>query len=191
GTRGSHIGRTVAEELGWSYVSGHQIESLADRLRKEGELREAAELGLDNNIVELFVEQENQPLLTKDEYGDSIIRATLYYALRGEVVLVGRGAPFVLPPERGLSVKLVASERYRVEQFMRAAGAKREEATRKVRKIERSRRTFVRRYFGIDIDDPNLYDLMVNVERLGPDQAADLIVAAFRECSSRRNGPSE
>jgi len=155
-------------------------------LRREGKLAEAEELGLNGPAAELFSDQEDQPLLARDEYGDSVVRVILFHALRGEVVLVGRGAPFVLPPERGLSVKLTASERYRVEQFMRAAGAKREEATRKVRKMDRGRRTFVRRYFGVNIDNPEAYDLIVNVERLGPERAADLIVAAYNECVARR-----
>ena len=45
--------------------------------------------------------------------------------------------------------------------------------------VDRGRREFVARYFHHDIDDPHLYDLVINVERFGPEAVAEKIVEAY------------
>ena len=46
-------------------------------------------------------------------------------------------------------------------------------------KTDHDRREFVSRYFHRDTSDPHLYDLVLNVERLGPPAAAEQIIAAL------------
>ena len=50
-------------------------------------------------------------------------------------------------------------------------------------KTDQDRRQFVSRYFHHDMSDPHLYDLVLNVERLGPAATAEQIVAA---CAASR-----
>jgi cytidylate kinase len=48
-------------------------------------------------------------------------------------------------------------------------------------KTDRGRAQIVREFFNHDINDPSLYDLVVNVAKLGPQCAADTIVQAYRQ----------
>jgi cytidylate kinase len=93
-------------------------------------------------------------------------------------VLVGRGAQFLLPRDKGLAVRLIAPLGYRVEEVMRREGLDQTEACRLIEEADRGRRDFARRYFQKDIGDPHLYDLVLNVERLGPAAVVQQIVAA-------------
>ena len=47
-----------------------------------------------------------------------------------------------------------------------------------LREVDRGRAEFVKQFFRRDIADPQLYDLIINVERFDPDITADAIVRA-------------
>ena len=98
---------------------------------------------------------------------------------RGKVVIVGRGAQFLLPRETGLAVRLVASERFRIERIMKSCSLGAVQARRWMLKTDHDRREFVGRYFHHDTTDPHLYDLVLNVESLGPRASIEQIVTAL------------
>ena len=52
------------------------------------------------------------------------------------------------------------------------------DAAKRVREEDHARRRYLRRYFDADIDDPLLYDLVINTGRLGFTRAAELIAQA-------------
>jgi len=54
---------------------------------------------------------------------------------------------------------------------------------------ERARRRYVRTRFGRDINDPHLYDLLINTDQMTPTAVARLIVEALRDriASLRQN----
>jgi cytidylate kinase len=102
---------------------------------------------------------------------------------------VGRGAQFVLPRERGLRVRIVAPLDYRVQQIMERRHLSFEEARDYVAKTDAGRQDFVRQYFHHDVPDPHLFDFVVNVEKLGPERAAHLIVDALASCFDAHRSP--
>jgi len=106
-------------------------------------------------------------------------RIVLAAAREGNVVLVGRGAQFLLPREQGLAVRIVAPETYRVRQIITRRGLSAAKAKQFIAEVDRGRREFVRRFFHRNIDDPHLYDLVINVERFGPVGAAEQIIGAY------------
>jgi glucuronide carrier protein len=106
-------------------------------------------------------------------------RVVLTAAQRGNVVFVGRGAQFFLPPGQGLAVRIIAPKKYRIQQIMRRYRFSAAKARRFIAEVDRGRREFVYRFFHRSIDDPHLYDLVINVERLGTVAAADKIVGAY------------
>ena len=111
---------------------------------------------------------------------------TRRYSLRKEVarggmaVILGRGAPFILPPEQALRVLVVAPTPARVERLVKAHGLSTEEAARRLEQEDQDRLAFLRHQFGVEPDDPRLYDLVVNTGTLSIDAAAALVVEALR-----------
>ena len=47
--------------------------------------------------------------------------------------------------------------------------------------LDKGRREFVEQFFHRDITDPHHYDLMINVDRLGPEGAVGQILAAAED----------
>jgi cytidylate kinase len=58
-----------------------------------------------------------------------------------------------------------------------------QEALDSIRRTDRGRRGFNRRYFHQDISDPHLFDLVINVARLGPTEAAEQILQVVGRAS--------
>ena len=64
---------------------------------------------------------------------------------------------------------------------MWAAGMELGAAQAAVRNSDRERADYFRRFYEIDEELPTHYDIVVNTDTLGPEQAVNLIVAAARD----------
>jgi len=99
---------------------------------------------------------------------------------RGMAVVVGRGAISLLPGERTLRVLVVAPREERARRLAAARGLAPEAARGELAREDEERFAFLRERLGLSGDDPALYDLAVNTERLAPEAAAALVVEAVR-----------
>lgn len=100
----------------------------------------------------------------------------LRLAEMGNVVLVGRGANVILAhrPE-AFHVRLVASVESRVEAIAEQRGLSKKAATAWIEAEDKARQRFIRRYFQVDVSDPLLYNLVINVDRTPIDEAARIV----------------
>lgn len=94
----------------------------------------------------------------------------------GNVVLVGRGANVILGHlPQAFHVRLVASLESRVENVAAARELSKKAARTWVEAEDKARRRFIRRYFQVDVADPLLYNLVVNVDRVPIEEAARVV----------------
>ena len=100
----------------------------------------------------------------------------LHLADRGNVILIGRGAHVIT---RGLGyvfhVRLVGSLESRIGHVQETRGVGRKEALAQIRREDRGRRRYLKKYFGKDIDDPLSYHLVINTDLVPYESAARLI----------------
>jgi len=111
------------------------------------------------------------------ETAETILRL----AMLGHVILIGRAAAVVtarLP--HVLHVRLVAPFEVRVERVQADRKLSRKEAVEVVRREDRGRARYWKRYYGADIADPLLYHLVLNTGRLSCEAAVAGIVQALR-----------
>jgi cytidylate kinase len=120
----------------------------------------------------------DRKIISREKYMVRLARVAVGAARKGNVVFVGRGTQFLLPRASGLAVRLVASEAYRVKRIMERKNLDASNAKRLLDETDRGRREFAMRFFHQDIADPHIYDLVINTERIGFEQAADLIISA-------------
>ena len=103
----------------------------------------------------------------------------LRLAEMGNVVLVGRGANVILAHRpQTFHVRLVASTESRVENVAELRGLSTKKALAYVEAEDKARQRFIRRYFQVDVNDPLLYNLVVNVDRTPLDEAARIVEEA-------------
>lgn len=178
GAGGGNIAQLVGQELGWEVLDKNLLDRVAERFRLSRAMLEQVDETPSSWVYDVLGTWMDRKIITHDKYVVHLARVVLAAVRRGNVVLVGRGAQFVLPREKGLAVRIIAPQKYRAEQIMRREGLDRAEACRLIEETDRGRREFVLRYFHQHIDDPHLYDLVINVERIGPAAAVQQIVAA-------------
>ena len=108
------------------------------------------------------------------------MRAVTTLGERGSAVILGRGAPFILPPKRALRILVVAPDDARAARIASEKSLSPKDARVDLARQDADRIEFLRRDFGVAPNDPQLYDLVVNTATLGPDAAVALVVEAHR-----------
>jgi cytidylate kinase len=186
GAGGSEIALLVGQELGWEVLDENLLDRVAERFHVSRMMLELVDETPSSWVYDVLGTWMDRQIVPHEKYVAQLGRVVLAAARRGHVVLVGRGTQFLLPREKGLAVRLVAPLKCRTEQVMRRDRLGAAAARRLIEQKDRGRREFVERYFHRDVDDPHLYDLVINVAGLGPIGAAEQIVAAL--CRSHWSG---
>jgi cytidylate kinase len=179
GAGGPEVGTAVAQRLGYRYVDQ---ELLQDAVRRYG-LAEEKLSHLDESKPSLFerFDAETRHYIT-------ILQTTLLeFAEVDNVVLMGRGGQWLL---RGIPhvvrVRLIAPFEYRVRQWVkRSTELARETPNQRaaadfLRRDDAEKRGRMRYLYEVDVDEPTLYDMVFNTEKLTYDAIVDMIERAVR-----------
>jgi cytidylate kinase len=181
GAGGGKVARLVGEKLGWQVLDESLLDQLAERFKMPRTMLEFVDETRSNWIYDVLGTWFDRSVIAHEKYVVAMSRIVMAHARRRSVVLVGRGMQFLLPRDRGLSVRIIASPEHRVRYVTERHPEFDEPQARKyMATLEAGRRGFVRRYFHQDISDPELYDLVIRLDRIDREAAADLIVAALR-----------
>lgn len=106
--------------------------------------------------------------------------AIMRTALETGVVILGRAGAAAFYEEPGvLRVRLFGPVEGRIEQGMRIEGVNRETAAARLPEVDRARAHYVRRLYGVDIDDPPFFHLQLDSTALPLDSCVDLIASAY------------
>jgi cytidylate kinase len=201
GSGGSEVARLAAERLGWTLIDNEFVDEVARRAglpAEEVAQREERAPGLLERMArtlavaspEMFIAtgaggaaDARVPQVEVDE--ERIVTVTeriiAEAAAEGRVVLVGRGAQAVLAARPdALHVYVTASQPWRERAIAERLGVSPVEAARAIEEVETHRDRYVKTHYGRHRRDVENYDLVVNAERLGIENAAALVVAEAR-----------
>jgi len=156
GSRGIELGRLTAEQLGWRFKTGEEL--IAEAARRFG-VSEDQLLWFDLRTPHFW-----ERLRSESHRYLSYIRAVLLRELAHDsIVVAGRTLAHQTPPVRcALRVRVVSPIAERIkctEQEERLSAAS---AEKHVREIDRETKARSQSLSGVDVDDPTLYDLIVN-----------------------------
>ena len=132
---------------------------------------------------------ENRPW--PGEYLHHLTRVIGTIGIFGNVIIVGRGANFVLPKERIFRVRIIAPMELRIKYFMGDRGYTKAEAEKYIVTRENNRKAFVRKYFNTDMADPMHYDIIINTEKVSITTATEAIIVAFNQRRIRKPAEAE
>ncbi len=178
GSRGRTIGNVVARKMGWTLYDQELLEYIArvEHAREEvfEQLRpEARQWVLAWRDAILTDEARHE------DYIRRLVQVVLSVAMTGKAVFVGRGACFIVPRSRCVSVRVIGSRENRIAYLCQRERMSPEAAEQYIDKTDEQRTEFVRRYFGREPQDPHHYDLIVDGGSLGEELCGELIVAAI------------
>ena len=96
-------------------------------------------------------------------------------------MILGRGSQMILKDmPAALHVLCVAPQKLRAMRLAEREGIGLEEATRRLTEGDRARCSFYKKFWRVEVEDPNPYDLTIDTARLSYKIAADLVASAAR-----------
>lgn len=110
-------------------------------------------------------------------------------ASNSSIVIRGRGSQFILKDHpNAIHVLILAPLEIRLARVMNDMGFSKEQAAKEIDSFDGSRREFARRYFDVNMEDTQHYDLVINTDKLTYEDAASIVVdaVAFSEASILR-----
>jgi cytidylate kinase len=103
----------------------------------------------------------------------------LHLAELGNVVIIGRAGNVITRAlDHAFHARLVGSLPHRIDHVMEYEGLSRPHAEEYVRQHDLGRKRYLKKYYGVDIDDPLGYDLVINTDRMSYAEAASTIADA-------------
>jgi len=178
GARGRAIGQRLGQRLGWQVYDRELLEFMANDPVALGELAEEL-TPVQKNWVEKEWTRLSARLGEKQLEGFvSLFRVMLSLGAKGRIILVGRGAHWVLPENHILRVRVVGAIEERANYLSQTLRLSRTEAQQRLRMRDQRRMEFAKSVFGQNIADPIHYDMVLHSSRLGEDGCAALIKEA-------------
>jgi cytidylate kinase len=182
GSGGLSIARSVSEKLELELYDDQRLQEEAVKVGISAEEMKSLDHKAPGFLNRLL---NHRP----DTYLD-VMGAVIYeVASRGEGIILGHGAPWLLKDFGcALHVRLHASESSRIRNLMDQLGLSTEAAEKMIHKSDHQRKGFLQFTFHMDWDDPSLFDLIINQDKLGTDSSARLIADVaqshmIKECS--------
>ncbi len=173
GSGGREIGRRVAERLGYRYLDK---ERLFQDLDATGERWGRVARELDEVCPTVWERYDWQ----YRGYVAQVEAKILEYASQDQVVIIGRGSPFLLQGVPFcLRVRLVAPLAARLERIMVRESLSRGAAERLIAQVDGERACYIKANYGVDWQEEKFYDLTMNTQSLTYDRVVDLLAEAL------------
>ena len=182
---GEEIAQTLVEAVGLELADRGILERIAQR---EG--LPIAQLAVFDEAMPGPIEAVIAEWRTSVSHGiylRRLVQALLALERDDNVLIIGRGAAFVLTDPGTLHVRVVAPMPCRVARLVQRKRLSRAEAQRVLRVSDEDRARFVRQSFDADIDAPYHYDITLNTAELRLEDAVEIILLAARRKSRRRS----
>ena len=201
-TRESRRAVTISRQTG---SGAHSIaEKLAVLLQARSPIDAAPWTVFDRNLVEKVLEDHHLPqrlaqFMPEDRISElkdtideliglhppswTLVRQTADTILRlvelGNVIVIGRGATIITGKlDHVFHVRLVGSMDRRAKRVQELEHLSEKEALALIRRQDRGRERYLKKYFHTDLHDPLLYHLVINTDKVSDDEAARLIADA-------------
>jgi cytidylate kinase len=168
------IAPAVAERLGWECID----KTLLDREVEETGVAMPYVMHHDEHVPG-FVESWQHPREAAKYFG-AVKRVVREFADRGNIVIVGRGATWLLDKYDALHVRLIADMGFRLDRVMENRWVNEGPAREIIRQSDRDKAAYYRHFFDLDWSDPLHYHLVLNSSKLGIARTVDGLVAAAR-----------
>jgi len=183
GAEGQEVARQVAETLGWKLFDDHRLQEL---IQQRGIAPEEVKK-LDEKAPgywDLFFKSRPHVFL-------NVLESVIYeVAQAGDGVIIGHGSQVLLRSfDCAFHVRLLASEKRRIDELSARRGMSREAALRLIRKRDHEQAGFFKFAFQIDMDDPAEVGFLTQMKvNLASTEPVTLVVNAQGQMTGTYSG---
>ena len=190
GSGGRLIGRQLAEQLNVPFYDKELIELAAEKsglstdfiARSEERATSSFALAMTSggsNAAGYFT-QYDTPTSDRAYFAQSAVITEL--AEKESCIIVGRGAGYILRENPDcVSILFHAPLKDRVRRAAETYGLEEKGLADKIKKIDKGRDNFLKRYSGTSRMDPHSYDLCIDTGKTGIDGAVEIVLAYLKQ----------
>jgi cytidylate kinase len=179
GSGGDILAERLAEKLGYELFHQEVLHNMAESARVSVQFLETLDEKGVSVLDEWISSLVDRRHLWPDRYLQHLMKIVGTIGNHGQAIIIGRGSNFVLPPDKRLSIRVIAPMEEKIRNVSKEHGITVEEAKQRVIKIESDRKAFIKKYFNADIADIFNYDLIINTGTLGIDEAVNAVNGAL------------
>lgn len=184
---GSEIAQLAAARLELPYYDRFLITAAAGETGIDPRRVEASDEKLESRFeysqaeAAYYYTHAEDPLPTGAQLADIQFKLIEALAKEEPCVIVGRCANHVLRDRDDvLDVFIHAGRDFRVRRTMEKLEIPERKAVRLLKRTDKARKAYYKNYTGCDWNDPNLYHMVLNADRLGIEGCVDAICRAYR-----------
>jgi cytidylate kinase len=180
GAGGGLLAQQAGGRLGWNVFDS----GIVDEIAQSAHVHQHLVQSVDEHVHSHWERTWREFLLddlADEKYLRHLKQVVTALAHHGNIVLVGRGAQYFLPPPCALRVHLVAPLEIRAKRVAEGGKLSLEEARLKVEKIDTERAAFVWKTFKKDVGSPLNQDLVINTGEINIESATGLVLAAIQK----------
>lgn len=183
GAGGKTLGKMIADEFGYTFADSEIIKSVAEMANVSTHFVETVEKEAGGKFSRFISKMVSKPLVErvlKDERGyideeiylDYLVLIIAQMGDDGNVVILGRGSQYILNDHPDAYHVLLIDEFDNRMQFMMANyDLAKSRAAQVVRAEDKRRKNLYQKLGKTDYDNPFLYHLVLNMNKLNLDQA--------------------
>jgi cytidylate kinase len=175
GSGGSLVARQVAENLGFDFFNREIIKEIAASVHIKPDIIANMEKERLSGVEDLIASCLRDTYLWPGMYLEHLEKVLYTLGEHGRTVVVGRGANFILPPEKRFSVRITAPIETRVDNIAKAYGVPAVKARNRIKDREERRAAFIKKTFHKDVRNPLHYDMVLNTEFMSIEDCSSMI----------------
>jgi cytidylate kinase len=187
GAGGITLGKMIAEKFGYTFADTEIIKMVAEMANVSTHFVETVEKEAGGKFSKFISRTVSKPLvdrILKDEHGyideeiylDYLVLIIAQMADDGDVIILGRGSQYILNDHPdAYHILLIDTFENRVRFMQKHYELSQGRATQVVKNEDKRRFNLYKKLGKADYDNPELYHLVLNMNRLQLDKALEII----------------
>ena len=195
GGGGEGVGQAVADALGFQLADeeiiqqaaeaeGVAVEELAEVERRNSTISRLMRSLALSGAAEGALSGVYSPIPDVPTHDPKSLRALIQKSIhetaeRGSVVIISHAASFALADRADtLRVLITAPTEVRVRRTVATDGLDAKHAAKAIHEDDAGRATYLRKFYGVEMEMLGHYDLLINTEKLSPEAIAAVVISA-------------
>jgi len=186
GSAGGHVGHAIGQKLGIPFYDNELISKTAE---EEGYSKSLFAKAEEKSLFSFssFFASSRLGYMDGGYINDNVMfniqsEVIRSIAQKGDAIIIGRCADYILRDLPCLNVFITAPEEHRIRSLMKSEGLTAEEAEKLMRRKDRTRETYYNYYTFGEWGYASNYHLCLDSSILGVEGTADLIIDFGRRC---------
>ncbi|MFZ0135339.1 MAG: cytidylate kinase-like family protein [Desulfobacterales bacterium] len=186
GSGGYLVAEELARRLGFNLYHKNILNAIAHSADTNSEVLDMIEKERFSKIQDFVSSLLQDNYVYSGAYVQHLTKIVNSLGIIGRAVIVGRGANFILPPEKRFAIRIIAPEEVRVKNVAFHFDVSLAEAKKRIKNRENRRKAFIKSTFQKDIDDLEAYDLIINTARLDLPAAVETAIGTILGAQKNR-----